>query len=72
MKSLEDSDNQPEPEVLAAEIVVSLETALELFRSIYEGLGENTDRRYLDEWVRAINGHGGIGRYPRTRRVLLE
>lgn len=39
-ESLEDSDNLPEPEVLAAEIVESLETAQEQFRSIYEELGE--------------------------------
>ena len=39
-ESLEDSDNLPEPEVLAAEIVESLETALEQFRAIYEELGE--------------------------------
>jgi type I restriction enzyme M protein len=37
-ESLEDSDNLPQPEVLAAEIVESLETALEHFRSIYEEL----------------------------------
>jgi type I restriction enzyme M protein len=39
-KSLEDSDNLPAPEVLAAEIVESLETALSEFRAIYEELGE--------------------------------
>jgi len=38
--TLEDSDNLPEPEVLAAEIVESLETALEQFKAIYEELGE--------------------------------
>ncbi len=38
-ESLEDSDNLPAPEVLAAEIVESLETALEEFRAIYEELG---------------------------------
>ena len=36
---MEDSDNLPEPEVLAAEIVENLETALEQFKSIYEELG---------------------------------
>lgn len=36
---LEDSENLPEPGVLAAEIVENLETALEQFKSIYEGLG---------------------------------
>jgi type I restriction enzyme M protein len=35
-ESLEDSDNLPAPEVLAAEIVVSLETALSEFQAIYE------------------------------------
>ena len=39
-ESLEDSENLPEPEVLAAEIVDSLETALQEFRAIYEELGE--------------------------------
>ena len=39
-ESLGDSDNLPEPEVLAVEIVESLETALEEFRAIYEELGE--------------------------------
>jgi len=38
-ESLEDSDNLPEPEVLAAEIVENLEAALEQFKSIYEELG---------------------------------
>jgi type I restriction enzyme M protein len=40
-ESLEDSDNLPEPEVLAAEIVENLEAALEQFKSIYEELGED-------------------------------
>jgi len=39
-ESLEDSENLPEPEVLAAEIVESLETALQEFRAIYEEPGE--------------------------------
>ncbi len=39
-ESLEDSENLPEPEVLAAEIVESLESALQEFRAIYEELGE--------------------------------
>jgi type I restriction enzyme M protein len=39
-ESLEDSENLPAPEVLAAEIVENLETALEQFRSIYEELGQ--------------------------------
>jgi len=38
--SLEDSDNLPEPGVLAAEIVSDLEAALEQFRLIAEDLGE--------------------------------
>ncbi len=38
--SLEQSENLPAPEVLAAEIVENLESALEQFRSIYEELGE--------------------------------
>jgi type I restriction enzyme M protein len=39
-ESLEDSENLPDPEVLAMEIVENLETALEQFRGIYEDLGE--------------------------------
>ena len=39
-ESLEDSENLPEPEILAAEIVESLETALQEFRAIYEELEE--------------------------------
>ncbi len=39
-ESLEDSENLPEPEVLAAEIVENLEAALEQFRGIYEELAE--------------------------------
>lgn len=39
-ESLEDSENLPEPEVLAREIVENLETALEQFKAIYEELGE--------------------------------
>ena len=40
-ESLEDSDNLPDPEVLAAEIVENLEAALEQFKSIYEELGNH-------------------------------
>ncbi|PNU18746.1 DNA methyltransferase [Geothermobacter hydrogeniphilus] len=39
--SLEDSDNLPEPGVIAAEIVQDLEAALEQFRLIAEDLGED-------------------------------
>jgi type I restriction enzyme M protein len=39
-ESLEDSDNLPEPAVLAAEIVEDLGAALEQFREIAEDLGE--------------------------------
>ena len=39
-ESLEDSENLPDPEALAAEIVENLEAALEQFRGIYEELGE--------------------------------
>jgi len=39
-ESLEDSENLPPPEILAAEIVESLETALQEFRAIYEELEE--------------------------------
>ena len=37
-ESLEDTDNLPAPDVLAAEIVENLEAALEQFRSISEAL----------------------------------
>jgi type I restriction enzyme M protein len=39
-ESLEDSDNLPDPGVLAQEIVDDLEAALEQFRLIAEDLGE--------------------------------
>jgi type I restriction enzyme M protein len=38
-ESLEDSDNLPTPDVLAAEIIENLQAALEQFSSIYEALG---------------------------------
>ena len=38
-ESLEDTANLPDPEILAAEIVDDLQTALEQFGSIYEDLG---------------------------------
>ncbi len=37
-ESLEDSENLPEPDVIAAEIVGNLEVALEQFGSIYQEL----------------------------------
>jgi type I restriction enzyme M protein len=37
-ESLEDSENLPDPDVLAAEIVESLEAALEEFQAVYEDL----------------------------------
>lgn len=40
-ESLEDSENLPEPGILARQIVEDLETALEQFREIAEDLGEN-------------------------------
>lgn len=39
-ESLEDSENLPDPEVLAAEITENLESALEQFRSIHQDLEE--------------------------------
>lgn len=39
-KSLEDSDDLPEPDVLAQEIADDLQTALDQFSSIVEGLKE--------------------------------
>lgn len=39
-ESLEDSENLPDPDVLAGEIVENLEAALEQFSSIYENLGD--------------------------------
>jgi type I restriction enzyme M protein len=41
--SLEDSENLPEPGVLAAEIVEDLQSALEQFREVAEGLGEEVE-----------------------------
>jgi type I restriction enzyme M protein len=38
--SLEDSENLPDPDIIAAEIVEDLEAALEQFREIAEDLGE--------------------------------
>ena len=37
---LEDTDNLPDPDIIAAEIVEDLESALEQFRVIAEDLGE--------------------------------
>ncbi len=39
--SMEDSDNLPEPAILAQEIVEDLEAALEQFREISDDLAEN-------------------------------
>ena len=39
-ESLEDTDNLPEPEVIAAEIVENLEAALDQFKGVVESLGE--------------------------------
>jgi type I restriction enzyme M protein len=40
-ESLEDTDNLPAPEILAAEIAENLESALEQFNNIIEELKEN-------------------------------
>ena len=40
-KSLEESDNLPDPDVLAQEIVEDLQAALEQFREIAADLGRN-------------------------------
>ena len=42
-ESLDESDNLPDPGVLAQEIVEDLEAALEQFREIAEDLGEEKD-----------------------------
>ncbi len=42
-ESLEDSENLPEPEVLARKIVENLQSALEEFQSISEDLGEKEE-----------------------------
>jgi type I restriction enzyme M protein len=39
-ESLEDSENLPSPDLIAAEIVENLESALEQFEAIYESLGQ--------------------------------
>ena len=46
-ESLEDSENLPEPGILAQEIVVDLEAALEQFRLIAEDLGENDLNNFI-------------------------
>lgn len=38
-ESLEDSENLPEPDIIAADIVENLEAALEQFNGIYDELG---------------------------------
>jgi type I restriction enzyme M protein len=48
-ESLEDSENLPAPEVLAAEIVASLETALEELRAIYEELSTKTESSFVPD-----------------------
>jgi type I restriction enzyme M protein len=46
-ESLEDTDNLPAPEILAAEIAENLESALEQFNSITEELKENKESNKL-------------------------
>jgi type I restriction enzyme M protein len=41
-ESLEDTDNLPNPDIIAEEIVEELEAALEQFRLIAEDLGEGS------------------------------
>jgi len=48
-EGLEDLDNLPAPSVIAAEIVESLEAALELFRSVAEELGRGEERQQAVE-----------------------
>jgi type I restriction enzyme M protein len=43
-ESLEASDNLPEPDVIAQEIVEDLEAALEQFREIVSDLGSRADK----------------------------
>lgn len=40
-ESLEDTENLPDPDVIAADIVENLEAALEQFSTIYEDLEES-------------------------------
>ena len=47
-ESLEESENLPEPDVLAAEIVADLEAALEQFREIAGDLGAEDVADCLD------------------------
>ncbi len=44
-KSLEDSENLPDPGILAQNIVEDLEAALEQFRQIAEDLGKKNDEK---------------------------
>lgn len=46
-ESLEDSENLPTPEVIAAEIVDDLESALEQMRLIAEDLGEGENQQVV-------------------------
>ncbi len=39
-ESLEDTENLPDPDVLARDIAVNLESALEQFKGIYEDMEE--------------------------------
>jgi len=48
-ESLEDSDNLPDPDVLAQEIVEDLEAALEQFREIMTDLGRDDIERKRDD-----------------------
>ena len=51
--SLEDTDNLPDPEILAAEIVENLKAALEQFRSVAGELaGESSSDDYLPQLSR--------------------
>jgi type I restriction enzyme M protein len=58
-ESLEDSDNLPDPDVLAQEIVDDLEAALEQFREIandFGGPGVETKKEGLTRWRRSGPG----------------
>jgi type I restriction enzyme M protein len=46
-ESLEDSDNLPDPDVIAQEIVDDLEAALEQFRLIANDLGNESEEKVI-------------------------
>ena len=62
-ESLEESENLPEPDIIAAEITENLEAALEQFASIYEEIAPNEDEtteEYLESLTQTIDNKRSI------------